>query len=358
MSVVTDGRRLRYAAVGVTLIVLLLVAALSTSRISLFDGRREYRALFSDASGLVTGEEVRVAGVKVGKVTDISLDGTAVAVTFTVAGVRLGEATTAGIEIKTLLGQHYLSLDPAGDGDLPDDTIALARTSAPFDIVPALQGVATEAGAIDSAGLAKAFDAVADTLDAAAPQLSATLDGIGRLSRTIGSRDEQVQQLFSRAAQVTGVVADRDQELRELLAGTDTVLAELDRRRQVIVSLVGEVRALAKQVEGLVADNRAELAPTLRSLDRVLDVLTSNRDNIDEILKLAELYGREFVNVSGTGPWFDASIKIPRGFAVCAVDGLASPLASLLNPLLSNANQAVNGSSKPCLPLGPATVTP
>ncbi|MEV5003786.1 MCE family protein [Nocardioides sp. LML1-1-1.1] len=355
---VSDARKLRHAVVGLVVLGLLLALAATASRIPLFDGSRTYRALFADASGLATGEEVRIAGVKVGTVTAIELAGTAVAVEFTVDGVRLGDRSSAAIEIKTLLGQHYLSVVPAGRGELEDDTIALTRTTAPFDIVPALQGLATEGGAIDAAQLGEAFDQLATTLDAAAPEVGAAIEGLGRLSRTISTRDEDLRRLFQQTAKVSGVVADRDADIGELLVSTDRVLAELQRRRVVINQIIDQVRGLSAQVSALVAEDGDALTRTLASLKKVVKVLRGNRKQLDEVIRLGELYGREFVNVSGTGPWFDATVKFPQSYSVCAADSLPSVLSSILGPVLGSINQSVNGSSKPCLPLGPAVEAP
>jgi phospholipid/cholesterol/gamma-HCH transport system substrate-binding protein len=354
-----DKQLVRIAIIGLIAMLVLFIVAINFQRLPFVGGGAEYRAEFTDASGLVAGEEVRVAGIKVGTVTGIKLGHARVVVTFTVKGVDLGRDTTAGIEVKTLLGQHFLSVTPAGSGNLEAGSlIPLARTSTPVNIVPAFQKLTTETEDINTDQVAAAFDALSTTLTRTAPEMTQTLRGLSRLSRSVTTRDEEIRQLFSRVSQVSGVVAARDSDIAALITDTNTVLAELDRRRETVTSIIRGTKALAEQLSGLVKDNRGQLAPALAKLNGVLAVLRANRANLDEALKVAAVYGREFVNVGGSGHFFDTTIKAPHGMALCPNGGLPAGLDTLLGSVLSQLNQNINNSNKPCLPLGPAAVTP
>lgn len=343
------------AIIGLTAMSLALLLALNFQRVPFLSGGTTYRAAFTDASGLAAGEEVRVAGIKVGQVRDISLDGNQVVVEFTVDGPELGDETQAGIELKSLLGQHYLSVTPAGDGTMAEGAlIPLARTATPINVVPAFNRLSEQSAKIDTAQVAEAFDALAETLDATAPEMTPALRGLSRISRSVSGRDEQIKTLFERANDVSGVVADRDQELGQLLTASDQVLDVLASRRATIRALIRGTSRLAGQLGGLVRDNRRTLKPALDKLDTVLDVLNANADDIDSTLTYAAPYAREFTNVGGTGRWFDATLKFPRGVAVCSTNDSTAPGVDVLDSVLSQINQATNGSSTPCLPLGPA----
>ncbi|GAA1934661.1 MCE family protein [Nocardioides marmoribigeumensis] len=344
------------AVVGLVLIALLLLVAGSWQRLPFVDRSTSYRAEFTDAAGLVTGEEVRVAGVKVGTVRDIELAGDKVVVGFTVTGVRLGTRTEAGIEVKTLLGQHFLSVTPAGQGSLREDAlIPVARTSTPVNIVPAFNRLADETAHTDTAQVAAAFDSLATTLRRTAPDMEGALTGLSRLSTSVTKRDRQIASLFDKAESVTGVVAARDKELGELLTASDQVLSVLERRKETIREVISGTRALAVQLRGLVRDNRAALGPALEDLDTVVRVLRRNEDDIERSLTYLAPYAREFTNVGGSGEWFDSSLKFPKNLSLCSTGDSTDPTGGLLDPVLSALNQQVNGSSQPCLPLGPAT---
>src|SRR5437879_1007244 len=121
---------------GLAIVGLLAVLAFN---LQAFSGGTTYSAAFSEAAGLKSGEEVRIAGVKVGKVEGVSLEGDHVKVKFT-SGTPFGTDTRVQIKIKTLLGSHYLALDPKGPGRQSGHReIPVSRTTAPYDVVPALQ---------------------------------------------------------------------------------------------------------------------------------------------------------------------------------------------------------------------------
>lgn len=351
----TERNPVATALIGLLGLGLVLALAASWQRLPWVDDSTTYRAEFTDASGLVAGEEVRVAGVKVGTVRDITLSGDTVVVEFTVSGVTLGDRSEAGIEVKTLLGQHYLSVVPLGDQQLAAGAlITQDRTDTPVNIVPAFNRLADQTARTDTDQVARAFDALAETLRTTAPEMEGALTGLSRLSRTVTTRDDQLAELFDRASSVTGAIAARDQDLADLLTASDEVLDFLDQRRDVIRQIIRGTRALAEQVTGLVDDNARVLRPALRDLDSVLRVLRANKRNLDTTLRYAATYGREFTNVGGTGEWFDASLKVPRGLALCSTGDSTDPTGGVLDPLLSALNQATNGSDTPCIPLGPA----
>lgn len=342
------------AIVGLAAIAIVLAAAVNFHRLPLLSDTTTYRAAFTDASGLAVGEEVRVAGIKVGAVTAIELSGTHVMVEFTASGVDLGDETTAGIELKSLLGQHYLSVTPAGEGAMAEgEEIPLARTSTPLNIVPAFNRLTDQTRDTDIEQVGAAFDALSATLRSTAPEMTPALEGLSRLSTTVSSRDVEIDRLLDRASKVSGVVAARDRDLASLLTASDEVVTFLVARKETIRTIIRDTGRLARSLRGLADDNRATIRPALRKLGRVLDVLEDKSDQIDQILTYAAPYAREFTNVGGSGEWFDAAMKFPRGFALCSTNDSTAPDGGVLDGVLSQLNLATGGSDQPCLPLGP-----
>ncbi len=303
-------------AVGLTLILLLVLGAFKTDSLPFIGGGSVYAADFTEAAGLQKMDEVRVAGVKVGKVVGIDLKGDHVVVHMRVKGVRLGRLTKADIKIKTVLGRKYISLVPDGDGTL-DREIPVTRTTAPFDISPAFQQLADTVGSIDSIQLAKSFTTLADDFRNSPAQVRASLDGLSRLSATIATRDARLRTLLNRAQGVTAVLASRDQDLVAFLRSTDQILLEVKARREAIHKLLVTTTALSEQLIALVRENRATLAPALASLRGVVAVLRANQDNLDRSLAALAPFVRVFANNLGNGRWFDTyvyNLTNPSGF--------------------------------------------
>ena len=293
-------------AVGIGVIVAMLLLAFNIDSLPLLAGR-SYSAALSEAGGLKTGDDVRIAGVKVGKVSGVDLDGDHVRVDFRVGrSTHLGRETSASVRIKTILGQKFLALEPAGSGELHE--IPLSRTTPAYDVVEAFSDLATTTDSIDTNQLATALDTVATTFRDSPADVRAAVDGLGRLSRTIASRDEQLRELLEHANGVTSVLAARNQELVTLLSDGDVLLQELRKRREDIHTLLVSTVTLSQQLTGLVRDNRAAIRPALQNLGNVLATLKANQANLDRSIRLLAPFVRVFANTTGNGRWFDTYI--------------------------------------------------
>jgi phospholipid/cholesterol/gamma-HCH transport system substrate-binding protein len=302
-------------AIGLLLLAALVLAAFRVEDLPLVGGGTDYQAAFRDASGLASGDEVRVAGVTVGTVRDVALargdEGAYVRVTFRVTDrdLRLGEDTGATIRIRTVLGRKYLALEPAAAGTLaPGAEIPASRTASPFDVLQAVGGLAETLDGIDTAQLALAFDTLSDTFADTPDSVQAALTGLSRLSQTIADRDEELRELLARADTVTAVLAERDEEFRRLLADGNLLLAEVIRRKEAISRLLEATSELSRQLSGLVADNRDQLDPALAELREVIGILQRNRDQLEQTLVNFGPFIHAFTNVVGHGRWFDSYV--------------------------------------------------
>jgi phospholipid/cholesterol/gamma-HCH transport system substrate-binding protein len=296
-------------AVALLLIVLVTAVSYFSDQIPLLNSATTYEAYFAESAGLVPDNEVQVAGVKVGQVSSVTLAGRQVLVKFTVDGVRVGAATTASIEIKTLLGEKYLALQPNGTGaQNPDDPIPLARTTTPFQVQDAFQQLSQTVGQIDTQQLAQSFNAVSDALQNTPQPLRDTLNGLSALSKTISSRDQELANLLGNTSQVSKILADRDTQLQQMIGDGNLLLDELQQRQDAVSTLLQGTRRLATQLTGLVADNRAQLRPTLDRLNDVTGILQRNQDNLGRSLALLAPFTRLGANATGNGRWFDGYI--------------------------------------------------
>src|SRR6266542_2997254 len=237
------------AAVGLGVIALLLLAAFNVDDLPLIGGGDGYRAAFSEAGGLRQNDEVRVAGVKVGKVTGVKLDGDHVRVDFRVEhGTKLGDETGAMVKIKTVLGQKYLALLPKGPELLrPGTEIPLDRTVSAYDVVQAFSDLTTTTEQIDTAQLAVALNTIAGEFK--------------------------------------------------------------DSPHAVIHQLLVHTAALAQQLSGLVDDNQAQIGPALDRLHAVLDILERNQANLERSIQRLVPFVRVFANTLGNGRWFDTYVE-------------------------------------------------
>lgn len=298
-------------AAGLLVIAVLLLLAFNIQSIPLIGGGDSYRAAFSEAGGLVEGDDVRIAGVKVGKVQGVDLAGDHVVVDFKVTEpAAFGTQTAASVRMKTLLGQKYLALEPAGPGQLEEDTeIPLDRTVSSYDIVNAFSDLATTTERIDTGALATSLTTLATEFKDSPEEVRAALDGLSRLSRTIASRDAELKKLLASANSVSGTVAQRNKAIESIIKNADLLLVELEARREDIHTLFVNTSAMAQQITGLVRDNRAQLKPALDQLTKVLAVLQKHEKDLGDTIAAMAPFTRLFANVLGNGRWFDTYIE-------------------------------------------------
>ena len=298
-------------AVSLAVMAALVLAAFNAENLPLIGGGNTYYAAFSEAGGLKANDEVRIAGVRVGKVKTVELEGDHVKVQFLIdSGVKFGTQTAAAIKVKTLLGAMYLALEPNGPGQLPEGTeIPVQRTTSPYDVVQAFSGLAERSQRIDTGQLAKSLNVLADLTQNTPQNFRAALVGLSDLSRNIAARDDQLNTLLKNMRKVSGVLGDRRGDLVTLMRDGDTLFRALTARRDAVHNLLVATSQLSVQLTGLVKDTRADLKPALDHLYNVVQVLEKNQNNLDNSLRLMAPFYRVFANTLGTGPWFDTYIQ-------------------------------------------------
>ncbi|TQF68703.1 MCE family protein [Rhodococcus spelaei] len=317
-------------ALGIVVVLLATMSAFFLEDLPLIGAGATYRAEFSEAAGLKPNNEVRIAGVKVGKVTNVSLDGNKVEVAFKVKDAWVGDQTTASIQIKTILGQKYLSLDPRGSSSLrASDTIPLDRTTSPYDVIDAFSSAATTLSEVDTPQLAKSMQTLSEAFSGTPADVRASLDGVSRLSKTIESRDVELNKLFAATSKTSKVLADRNAEFTQLIGSAGLLLGELNDRQQSISKLLTGTQRLSQQLTGLVKDNEAQIGPALEQLRGVVQILQDNNANLDKAIKLYAPFTRLYANIVGNGRWFDQVVVNLTPPALPLIPGYRDPVRTL-----------------------------
>ena len=295
--------------IAIVLIVLGVLAAFNADDLPIIGGGTTYTAEFGESAGLKPGNEVRLAGVKVGEVRKVKLARNKVLVDFKVKDVSVGDASVISIQIKTLLGDKYLAIEPDGAGAQdPNKPIPRSRTMSPFDIVPAVNQLSRTVGRIDTNQLAQSFQVISETFAHSPQNMRDALTGLSDLSTSLSKRDTELARLLSNTSTLSKTVADRDTQLQKLFADATLLLDELNRRRDAVAALLKGTKALADQLQGLVTDNQKQLKPALDELTKVTAILQRNQDNLGQSLQNLAPYVRVFNNVIGNGRWFEGYI--------------------------------------------------
>lgn len=315
--------------IGIAVIALLMLGAFRADQLPIIGSGDTYHADFAEIGGLKTGNEVRIAGVPVGKVNKLELVGNKVHVTFKInKGTKFGTETGADIRVRTLLGAEFLALTPAGPGRLPKGaTIPKSRTVPPYDVVEAFSQLSETTDAIDVPELSKALNALGKVAADTPEEFRGAIKGVSDLSVNLADRDTEINTLLTNLQKVSGVLNSRDDQLVSLFKDSDVLFQAISERRDSIHRLLVSTTSISDQLRGLVKDTRADLKPALTQLDVVTSMLTKNQDSIDEALRVFPAFLRTFSNALGTGPWFDTYLG---GLAGAGTSGLAEQITDAL----------------------------
>lgn len=308
----TSRDNIRTGLIGTACLLAVMIGAMRFDDLPLVSSSTVYSAEFAEAAGLRGGDDVVVAGARVGKVETLELDGNRVRVGFSLADsdLSLGKRTEARIVTITLLGEAALELVPAGSGELsPDDPIPLQRTSSPYNITSALSDLTTEVQPIDLDSADQAMRAITETFEDTPAEVRSALVGLDEVATAVGSNDQSLQSLLRRAANVSGVLASRNDEIARLLGSGQSLLAELNQRHEVVVALLGNIEELSIQLRAVVKENGAVLGPALRELNLLTKQLNRNKSNLQAAIVGARNYAIGFGEAVSTGPFFDAYVQ-------------------------------------------------
>lgn len=278
-----------------------------------------YRAEFTDVTGLVDGDDVRIAGVRVGSVTGIRIvRHSAAEVTFTVRKDRpLPASATAAVRYRNLVGQRYVAL-AQGPGDvggrLPDGgVIPLERTTPALDLTVLFDGFQPLFQALDPAQMNRFSYEIVQVLQGEGGTIEDLLATTGSLTSTIASRDAVIGRLVTNLDAVLAVVDQRDRQLSTTIAELQRFISGLaSDRRAIGESLVG-INDLAAATAGLLTDARPPLRGDIDQLGRVSKNLNDSRDVVDGVLQRLPDKLAAITRTATYGSWFN--------FYLCSFDG-------------------------------------
>lgn len=289
-------------------IALLVVIGLVVLGVRSVGGDPSYHARLRHAAGIEAGDDVRMAGLKVGKVVAVEADRDQVDVAFVLseAPEDLGLTGDSTVEVKLLsiLGQRFLSLTP-GSGEVLADgaTIAVDQALDSYTIERFWLETTPQVEALDLDRIQEAVDVLATDLSVSPTALRDAVDGIAGVSSIVKDREEQLDHLLSSTRAVTSLVLDQTDELDRVMANGTAVLVMVQQRKETLRVLLRDAHRFVTGLTALVRESAPQLAPALRELRTVLGVLRKHRAQLDRTLELAGPTMRVFTNATGDGPW-------------------------------------------------------
>ena len=315
--------------------VLASYVLLSTITNAGFGEQVTYRAQFTDVAGLVEGDEVRIAGVRVGQVTGIGLADQQDRMADPVAEVRfevdadvpLPTSVQATIRYRNLVGQRYIALtegDGSGGQHLEADAlIPLAQTKPALDLTTLFGGFQPLLQALSPQDVNRVSYEIIQVFQGEGGTVESLLSHVASLTDSLADKDQVIGSVIENLTTVMNTVAQRDQQLSDLIVSLQQFVSGLAADKDAIFDSLQTIDQLAVSTSGFLADARGPLAADIRALDDLAGNLADNGDQLEEFLQLAptklDLITRTAIN----GSWFN--------FFMCSYNGTVTlPTTGLL----------------------------
>ncbi|MGS2811318.1 MlaD family protein [Nocardia sp. MW-W600-9] len=229
---------------------MLLLIAIGAVYVTGTSPERTYSAELIQAGSVRPGDDVRIAGIPVGKVSALTLLADRVRMDFTVtADAFLGDQTTLDIRMLTFVGGYYVAVLPAGTRPLGDAVIPQERVIVPYNLTQAFQDAIQPVRRIDG-------DVVRQDL--------------GALSTALEKSPDAVRAAVRAAGDVVDILNEQNADISRTLAIADEYLTALDANAEVLARLLTTLGTL----EQIIQTNKVQVAQSLRDLAVVLRDVT------------------------------------------------------------------------------------
>lgn len=287
----------------------LLGVKLANSRI--FADTYILQAEFDNATGVIKGDSVKLAGVDVGRVEEAAIENGKAVVTFNLdKSVELPTDSSVGIRWRNVLGQRFLYVYP-GDGEAvfsEGDRVPGEQNRDVNDIGEFFNRIGPVLKAIDPDEANAFLDAVNTALIGNERDVRQLIDDGAILASTLAGEDEEIKDLLTSADTILAAYAGQEEAIGDIFDDLDSVGGVLARRIGDINSLVTDFAVVQRHLDGLASRNRTNIDESLDSLDVVARVLKKNRTNLASTLNTLPLGSAGYFQTSSWGEFFNVRI--------------------------------------------------
>jgi phospholipid/cholesterol/gamma-HCH transport system substrate-binding protein len=289
-------------------------------------GYRHYTAEFLQAASLRPGNPIVVAGIPVGEVTSMKLDGDHVEAGLKIRdNIVLGKDSRAAIRVTTILGSRYLSVQPNGSKALPRNTFDLAHTEVPYDLQAALQDATTTFEQVDSDRFAQSLTVLGKQLEGMPAVVPQAMKNIHQLSSIIAVRRDQLGQLLLNTEKVTNTLRRQQAGIGNLINQGQDLLGQFVARRAVFHAMMQSLTNLVDTMSQIVVNDRSGLDSLIADMKDFTGLMAQHDDLMGNLLQISPIFFREAANLTGEGNAvnFNANNVPLIDSWMCAISGRA-----------------------------------
>ena len=339
MNAYTIRAGVKLAVFAVVTIFLTYVLASTIGSVDKGD-TASYQADFTDVTGLLPGDDVRIAGVKVGSVKGIKVkDRTMAEVSFAVdKAVPLHSDTAIKVRFRNLVGQRYLAVSEGTGAVMPaKGTVPLSQTEPALDLNALLNGFKPLFVALEPEDVNTLSYEIIQVLQGEGGTFDTLLAHTASLTTTLANKDQVIERVLTNLDATLATVAAKDTQLTKTINTLQDLVTDLNDDKQQILGALDGVNALATNTTAYLQAVRPPISDDVKRLDTVAGNLDRGKATIDKELALLPRKLTAIVRTATYGGWFN--------FYLCKADGIITlPTGTTLavKDLVSNNTAACN----------------
>jgi phospholipid/cholesterol/gamma-HCH transport system substrate-binding protein len=310
-------RRASIAGPLVKSVIFIVITALATAILGVsiansgVSGSVGYRAVFTDVTGLITGDDVDIAGVRVGQVTSVSIYRRNQAVVgFAVQpGRTLPASVTAQILYRNLAGQRYVELGqgagPVGRSLPPGGLIPAGRTTPALNLTELFDGFQPLFTALSPGDVNKLSGEIIQLLQGEGTTVDSLLISIARLTTTLAAKDKVIGQVIDNLNAVVQTIAARGDDLAQTVSTLQQLVTGLAADRRPIGADISALASLTTATAGLLQVGRAPLKADIAALGQVAGNLADNSGAVATFLENLPAKMTDIARIASYGSWLN-----------------------------------------------------
>jgi phospholipid/cholesterol/gamma-HCH transport system substrate-binding protein len=316
---------------AVKLVIFMVVTTLATGVLVVlignlnFEKTHQYKAIFTDVTGVVKGDDIRIAGVKVGSVKNVEIvDRTKARVTFTVRkATPVTQSSTATIRYRNLVGQRYIAVTQGVGDTTPlreNATIPISRTQPALDLTTLFNGFKPLFAALTPADVNKLSYELIQVFQGEGGNIEGLLRSTGSVTQTLADRDQLIGDVITNLNVVLETIGDRDQQLSNLIVQLRNFVSGLDQDKDAILNSLDSVSALTRETADITTGIRPGLVSSIKELRQVATNLNQGREEIDRALQILPIKLEKIGRTAIYGSFFNfylcefqAKVILPTG---------------------------------------------
>lgn len=293
--------------------IVALVVLANTMGNQVSGSSHNYSADFRNVSGLRMGDDVRAAGVRVGRVESIDLRGEDVArVTFTLSDQQgLFDTTTIVIRYQNLLGQRYLSLTPGKDKGsrlVKGSVVPVDRTSPGFDLTALLNGFEPLFATLEPEQVNQMSESIMAVMQGQGGTIESLLSETAELTNNLADKDEVLRRVLDNLTPVLQNLGGQDKQLDSTIESLQSLMSRLAAERKTIGKSIDGVTELSAVTADLMEDVRPAFDKDIASLRQTAKLFVDNTNSLVRAFSTLPSTTDAFARPMSSGTWLDIYI--------------------------------------------------